>query len=899
MATPEKVPEEKTPPPYKEGEFDEHTSYSFFFFLCSGAMLFVTLWAFWDDEYARRGYKDFQEIFFQEQYARAVEEYKKVSEEISGKEVDLTRQIEAEEEKLEKSSEYQKLADAAFEAQNAYNDAVEGQKFEKSRLDEYFYYYKKAEHEGHNFEVELGKVKESEKKIAEWEPIIAEKARLRDEADAALLNFKGKKEDLEKELAKLVNDRVIVEGKMDYYKPFNLVWRPAEILQTVIPGARRNNFSEITYKVDRCQSCHIAYNDPHYENFAEPIKAHPNRDVLIGKHDPTVTGCTWCHKGQGTATAPAEDAHGSHHEMDQTLGVNEPILRGSLMQANCMNCHADVLDLKGAPVLSKGKQVFIKLGCHGCHLAEGFANLPKVGPGLFKLASKVDPSWLYRWVKNPREYLPKTRMPDFGLSDDDALKISAYLLSQSEKNYKNGAKYKGGDPAKGEKLFKSVGCQACHEVNGEGEQHAPDLTRIGTKVNPDWLVSWISNPHAYNEKSKMPDLNISESQAQHIAAFLLKDSKKQPIPGIMAKLKAPHNIEEGETLVRRRGCFACHDIHGMEKEGRIAPELSSFGVKQTRELEFGDNIHIPHNWDSWTRTKLSNPSAFRTERVLDKMPNFHLSEEEIEALMVLLKGFNGANIPQIYQRKYSKDELTIERGRRLIERYNCRGCHIVEGSGGGIQKYLNAKAQYPPPLISDHYQVGERIKGDWIYSFLKKPVPVRKWIKVKMPKFALTDQEARDLTDYFELMAPNKGGYEKGVHLAKGMDSINMGVKIVNYMDCGRCHDEGNKGIEFSIAAKRLRQAWIPGWLKDTRQMIPWTPMPDHWPKEGDGYTIPTKYRELQTVDGGNVDTAADYIRDFIVSYNNPEIDFEQNLVKPVDDEEEGGDEEEDEDEEE
>ncbi|NIQ03526.1 MAG: hypothetical protein GWM98_26870, partial [Nitrospinaceae bacterium] len=52
----------------------ENVSFSFLFFMISGALLLVTLWAFWDDEYARRGYKDYQEEFFKVQYARAKSE---------------------------------------------------------------------------------------------------------------------------------------------------------------------------------------------------------------------------------------------------------------------------------------------------------------------------------------------------------------------------------------------------------------------------------------------------------------------------------------------------------------------------------------------------------------------------------------------------------------------------------------------------------------------------------------------------------------------------------------------------------------------------------------------------------------------------------------------------------
>jgi mono/diheme cytochrome c family protein len=884
-------------PNRKEGEFDETTSYSFLYFLVAGATLFVTLWAFWDDEYTRRGYKEFQDVYFKEQYNRTETEYKEVTEKIQSKEQEILTAIASEEKKLDGNSEYEELADAALEAQIRLADVTEEQKFAKSRLDEYYYYYKKAMHEGKNFEVQLAKVHDTEKEIQDFDPVIAELKLKRDETEEKLLKFKAKKENLEKELGKLVSDKQILVGRMDYYKPLPFFWRPAEILQTVIPSYGKNNFQEITYKVDRCQTCHIAYDDPHYEKFEEPLKSHPNPEIYIKKHDPLATGCTWCHKGQGSATAPTEDAHGSHHEMDQSTGINEPILLGNLMQANCRNCHAPQVELEGAPLLSKGKKLFIKLGCHGCHLVDGYQKERKVGPSLRRIASKVDPSWLVRWVKKPKNYLPKTRMPYFNLSDEHTLAISAYLWNVSEKDYQVAEKFQGGDPTKGKKLFETVGCQACHKVNGNGELFGPNLTRIGQKVNPDWLVSWIKNPDEFNPDSIMPNLRLTLEQASDIAAYLLQFEQKRPQDGVEEQLNNPELIKLGETLVRRRGCFACHDIKGMEKEGRIAPELSAFGNKQTRELEFGDS-HVPHTWESWTLTKLKNPNAYRTERILDKMPNFDLEPDEIEAFLVLLKGFNGVNIPPQYKKNYSEKELMIEKGRRLITRYNCRGCHVVERTGGHIQEFLSAKPQYPPPLEMGSYHVGERLKGSWLFSFLKKPTPVRTWMKVRMPTFSFSDKEVRELTAYFEAMSPTDNPYEAGVHIEKNKDSIQTGVKIVNYMDCGKCHDDGAKGIDFSVAAQRLRQDWIPKWLRDTREMIPWTLMPSHWPKKEDKYTIPTKFSDLKEFEEGNIDSHLQHIGDLILSYNTAEgIDFEASLGESGGDgdEEGAGDEEEEE----
>ncbi|QPJ66849.1 MAG: c-type cytochrome [Candidatus Nitrohelix vancouverensis] len=855
----------------------------------SGALLLVTVWAFWDDEFARRGFKTYQEEYHKTQYQRARVEWKETNDKIAAKEIEIQTQLAGEAQRLESSEAYQALSEAALEAQIHLDEEKEQKKFAGSRVDEAYYYFKKAMHEGRNYDVEKAKLEELEEKVREYDPLIAEKQEILDKAEAALMEFKAKSVNLEKELRSLVSSRAIIEQKMDYYRPFNLMWRPAEILQTVIPGFSINNFSEIVYRVDRCMTCHVSYKDPYYEEFKEPLKTHPNLEILIKKHPPERTGCTWCHLGQGTATAPVEDAHGSHHEMDQTREVNEPILLGDQMQSNCRNCHDGVMQLEGAPMLNKGKKIFQKLGCHGCHLAEGFEKEPKVGPSLRRIKWKVGAAWIYDWVKNPKNYLPETRMPDFELNDKDALAITAYLVESSDKDFKYNNDLPPGDAANGKKLFESVGCQACHQFKGEGEKHAPDLTNVGTKVRPRWLVNWISSPHSYNPGSEMPDLRLSESEGADIAAYLLDGKDRIRDRELEKRARNPELVAYGEKLVRGRGCFACHDVNGMDSEGRIAPELSSFGRKMVAELEFGDT-HIPHTWDNWVRTKLKEPTSFRTERVLDKMPNFHLSDDEINALVVLLRGFNGSKVPDKYQDIMTAREQALETGRRLIDRYNCKGCHHVEGEGGYIQKYLKGTVQYPPPLEHGDYHVGERIKPSWIFSFLKNPTPVRTWVDVKMPTFSFSDKEIQELTAYFEALSPEKIKYEEGLNIAKPVEKVQTGVKVVNYMDCGKCHDDGAKGISFKIASSRLKQEWIPKWMKETQSLIPWTKMPNHWDEEEGKLVVKTKFRELKTI--GSVDQQVNAITDFIVGYNNPDYDNSLVLgeVEEVDEDEEEDD---------
>ena len=889
MTDPEETkPEEENPKDEDKPFVDEETSYSFLFFVVSGALLFVTLWSFWDDEFTRRGYKKHQGEYFKTQYARAENDWRAIDKKIAAKEKELQNSLDQVENSLDDSDNYQNLLDEVREAGIRLGEVEEEKKFAASHLDEAYYYYKKAMHEGENFDVQKAKVQRIEGEVKQFDPIIAEKKQVVEEAENKLLVLKVKRDQLDKELRDLTRDRETTERTMDFYKPFPFIWRPSAVEQTVILGSVRNSFSEITYKVDRCMTCHISYKDPYYEKHKKPLKTHPNLDILIKKHPPERTGCTWCHLGQGTVTAPADHAHGSHHETDQTTEINEPILRGDFMQATCRNCHAEVVDLEGAPVLSKGKRLFMKLGCPGCHLAEGYADEQKVAPRLNRIAAKVDPSWFYRWVKKPKDYLPKTGMPDFGFNDKDAFGVVAYLMASSDRGYELPEKYESGDSGNGKKLFESVGCLACHELDGQGEVFGPDLSRIASKVSGDWLVSWLNSPGAYNHKSRMPDLRLSRDEASDITAYLLEHGEKKVIPGIEKAINNPELIAYGEKVVRRRGCFACHDINGMEKEGRIGPELSSFGRKMILELEFGDT-HIPHTWESWVRTKLHKPDSFRTERVLDKMPNFHLSDDDINALVVLLRGFNGTKIPEQYRRVVSEKDRILEKGRRLITKYNCRGCHHVEGEGGVIQKYIKKTALYPPPLELKDYHVGERIKGSWLFSFLKNPTPVRTWVKVRMPTFSLTDKDVRDLTAYFEALSPAEIKYEGGINTQKETEHIEAGVKIVNYMDCGNCHDDGEKGIDFSIAGDRLRQNWIPNWLKNTRDLIPWTKMPSHWDRKGEEFVVKKKFSELKTA--GSVDDQVRAISDFLVSYNVAEFDGTLSLGDSEGGEDEDGEE--------
>lgn len=80
------------------------------------------------------------------------------------------------------------------------------------------------------------------------------------------------------------------------------------------------------------------------------------------------------------------------------------------------------------------------------------------------------------------------------------------------------------DPAKpaeaGEKLFSDKGCSGCHAINGKGGSAGPNLSKIGTSRDAEWLKKWIKNPSAVKPGTTMPTLPLKDDEIAAVAAYL-------------------------------------------------------------------------------------------------------------------------------------------------------------------------------------------------------------------------------------------------------------------------------------------------------------------------------------------------------------------------------------------
>ncbi len=868
---------------------DEKKSYSGLFLLVVGLLLVGSVWAVWDDYVSRRPWKKYQASFYSLAYDKTRNELLQEDQRLQADPAyqEAQAKLTAARKEFSDGTTGRRLAELKQQlaaAEIRASDAENGLRVVKSEIDAAWYEYEHAQMVGRPTQGEKQTLDELTAEAdgldAKFRTAQAERDKLAREVDELELESK-QWQDKVKELT-VARDRI--KQRLDTYVLLSFdgfaIPKIPTIQQVVLNEFDRGNFDTPLARVDRCQTCHVGIDRSGFEDQPNPYKTHPHREVLLTAHPPEKFGCTSCHEGQGAATSSVEKAHG------EVPFWGHPLRRGAKGEANGIKCHADVQGLPLTQEIAQGEGLFVQLGCHGCHVIEGYGELPKIGPYLKRVAAKDDPSWMVRWVTNPHEFRPNTRMPNFLFREEEATAITAYLLDASKQEgeewlnaHPEPEGINPGDTAlveRGKTLVNSLGCRGCHgfgsdqkaTVIGQSQKDfAPNLAKIAEKTSARWIYYWIKNPRDFSPTTAMPSLRLSDDEAKAVTSYLMTLGEKEEKPEVVARLSDPEVVARGKGLVRKYGCYGCHNIPGMENEARIGVELTAFGSKTLEELFFGNHTDIPLTWDDWTYNKLKEPRTYATERIEQLMPKFDFADEDIKALRVFLTSRTDQRIPNKYLAAPGTRTQNVVNGQRLVQYYNCVGCHIIEGKGGYIRALYTDNPTFAPPILTGE---GAKAQPDWFYGFLKKPVPLRPWLQLRMPTFGLSDEEARTAVDYFTALAKLEVPYVYVDRSKIPPEHIAAGKKLMSadYFSCFSCHQQGDKKPEgppegwapdLTLAKHRLNPEWIIRWIHDPQKLMPGTKMPSFYPGGPDD------------VLEGNEDRQIEAIRDYLMVLGEPE----------------------------
>lgn len=860
----------------------EERSFRKSYLVFSGLLAVTTLWAAVDETFVRRPWKDYQAEFNRLEEVSVRSSIDSIRKELAAQDAGLPTDqtmagLEARASSLREALNSPELK-AKSEQLAALEDELFNQErevqFAKALSEEVYYEWKEQEYAGHDFSAGKAEWEGLEQKMKDLLPGIADLTARRDALQGELRSAQSELKTVEDQLAQRLDPVTELERRLT-----NVQGRSLEIKQVLMRDFEPNEWEQPIMRVDRCETCHLGINRDGFENWPQPYTTHPKRADLFGNHNPEKFGCTPCHDGQGPGLTVADAHEGQDHHWDF------PMLAGADIDAGCQKCHfnkvelgqmvsAEEIEEKEIPEsqvpyhptkLLAGQRMMRDNQCYACHEIKGFEGLPKKGPQLNALDSKTTPQWTYDWLKDPWRFRPTTKMPNFLLPDSEAAAITAFLFQLAKSSdYQHTTKaVPSGNARKGGQLMAEIGCYGCHPTAGmykEGDpalesianeaqasrwRHGPDLTKIGSKTDADWIYNWIREPRHYWSESRMPSLRLTETEAADVTAFLLThredESARAKLPSGFS-LESPALAQQGEYWVRTYGCYGCHDIKGFETTGKVSVSLSEFGTKKPEELAYGNAVtEIDHTWHAWTKGKLMNSRRYATETIVQRMPNFNFSEGEADTIALALRSWDGRRVFEDFAETADQWAAQRQEGRLTAELYNCAGCHVLEGQRGDIRSVIGSVGFSPPNLNTE----GRKVQSDWLFKFLAGPTPIRPWLKVRMPSFHMSDSEKTVVVNYFQALDKYTQAYDFVDVSGYSDSSLAQGKKIFDQLQCLSCHVLESKATytaseaatlapNLKLAYQRLRPEWVIDWLRDPQVIDPGTRMPSYFYSEGE-----------------------------------------------------------------
>ena len=563
-------------------------------------------------------------------------------------------------------------------------------------------------------------------------------------------------------------------------------------------------------RVDRCGTCHLGIDDPAYAGAKQPFAAHPG--TWLSTHPTDRFGCTVCHDGQGQATAYRDAAH-----QPQPF-VLRPMRPLETIEANCGTCHRS-LDPPDAPRLAEGRQLIVNSGCVACHEIPGFEGVTFRGPALDSLGFKVLPAWLGAWLKDPKSYLPESKMGNFRLTNDEIASLQAFLLSQRKLALldSTGVDWKKADTSAGRALFGELRCVSCHAVNGRGGTMGPELTRIGDKVRREWLFSFLKDPHRAQPDTPMLQYRLTDDQIRDLTAFLLDEyrSGDAGTESTPAAYQDARLIASGRSVFERRGCASCHRLASVADTSRIGPSLAGIADRDPDELPYGSG-EVRHSTENYIFLKVLLPDTLGSPSL---MPTFGFTPAAAAKIALALASIRKSDLPASYVVTPPEPKPFRPAGAfgELVSRYRCLSCHSVGGDGGTLSTV---------PFD----RIGSQLKADYLSKYLLNPGAVRVSVEARMPVFHMLPSEAKIVTDYFEtvFLDDDLEQYDANFTAAERRH----GSELYTQLGCQACHQLGTVGgyvgPELSGTGARLKPGWIAAWLTTPEKYKPGTLQPDY-----------------------------------------------------------------------
>ena len=377
-----------------------------------------------------------------------------------------------------------------------------------------------------------------------------------------------------------------------------------------------------------------------------------------------------------------------------------------------------------------GGALFANLGCIACHTPpeyDGKDEFDRVPLGHLK--AKWQAPALREYLKNPQQFYQWTRMPNFRLTDEEAERLVAFLLSGNQHEFAAGPK---GDAAKGALLAATVGCLNCHAG-------VPPTTqpKLADTLKNGWLRGCLATDA--KDRGTAPDFSLTAGQRDALKAFAANgfDSLKQDNPAEF--------LQRQFVNVR---CAACHSRDGessvwSQLDNDIAPLTAAAPAPEGEGQPIAGTTAPLFTWlgeklkTDWAAKFIAGGVAYKPRPwLIARMPGFGVRAETLAQGLAFDHG-----LPTTSEPEPPADPAFVKAGATLISEnggFNCTTCH-----GVGERP---PTAVFEAPGINLAY-AHERIRHAYYHRWVN--FPLRLDPDTKMPRFA-DDAGKTQITDFFD-----------------------------------------------------------------------------------------------------------------------------------------------------
>lgn len=194
-----------------------------------------------------------------------------------------------------------------------------------------------------------------------------------------------------------------------------------------------------------------------------------------------------------------------------------------------------------------------ELNCAACHAAGEQPLPPRAAPILAEVGTRVSPQYLREFLAGPHAVKPGTVMPDLlhalpaGEKAGAADALAGYLATLGGPFPNTPAAVTEARIGRGEVLYHTVGCVACHQpfapppkLRRDGPPREEDdpppaakkddapsvpLGDLAEKTTVEALAKFLADPLHVRPSGRMPSLHLAPAEARDIASYLLRDQR--------------------------------------------------------------------------------------------------------------------------------------------------------------------------------------------------------------------------------------------------------------------------------------------------------------------------------------------------------------------------------------